>query len=55
MNPVYKKRRCTLQTKTGEGARKREQMEELTDGGMDSEIQTMRASCKHDGTFMTLT
>lgn len=38
MNPVYKKRRCGhLQTKTGEGARKREQMEELTDGGMDSD------------------
>lgn len=39
----------------GEGAREREQMEELTDGGMGSEMQIMRVSRKHDGTFMTPT
>lgn len=44
------KRRGYLQTDTGEGAER-----QRADGGMDSEVQTMRVSCKHECTFMTLT
>lgn len=44
------KRRGYLQTDMGEGAER-----ERADGGMGSEVQTMRASCKHESTFVTLT
>lgn len=33
----------------------REKMEQSTDGGMGFDLRTMRASCKHESTFMTMT
>lgn len=44
------KRRGYLQTDMGEGAER-----ERADGWMGFEVQTMRASCKHECTFMTMT